>query len=142
MKLTGNASNPLAVGACVEISAGTQKQYEELTPTRGIFSSVEHLIHFGLGSTAKADRILVRWPDGKTTLLTDVSANQRLMLKQSDANGREPLPAIAGKTLFEETTARANLKFVHAEDVFNDFDYSFLQPWKLSDLDLIRPQAT
>lgn len=134
LKLTGSANNPFAVGAGVEISAGGQKQYEELTPTRGIFSSVEHLIHFGLGNAQKADRILVRWPGGKTTLLTDVPANQRLTLKQSEANGQEPLPALPGKTLFEETTGRANLHFVHTEDAFNDFDYAFLQPWKLSDL--------
>ena len=133
-QLAGSANNPFAVGASVEISAGGQKQYEELTPTRGIFSSVEHLIHFGLGNAQKADRVLVRWPGGKTTLLTDVLANQRLLLKQSEANGQEPLPPLAGKTLFEETTGRANLLFVHTEDAFNDFDYAFLQPWKLSDL--------
>ncbi len=134
LKLVGNASNPFAVGASVELDAGGQKQYEELTPTRGIFSSVEHLIHFGLGSKGKADRILVRWPDGKTTLLTDVPANQRLTLKQSDANGQKPPAVPSEKTLFEETTAKAGLNFVHVEDPFNDFDYSFLQPWKLSDL--------
>lgn len=86
-KLQGSPSNPFAVGASVLIEYQGIKQYHELNPTRGIFSSVEHLIHFGLGQVAQAERLTVRWPDGKTQTLSNVPANQRLQLKWSDASG-------------------------------------------------------
>ncbi len=136
-KLSGSPKNPFAVGASIAIYYGNaQQQYQELYPTRGIFSSVEHLIHFGLGGASQADKVIVRWPDGKTQTLTNVTANQRIVLKYADASGYvahlvTPAPA---NQLFTDKTAAAGIRFQHLENEFNDFEKWPLNTWKISEL--------
>jgi hypothetical protein len=133
-KLQGSPANPFAVGASVLIEYQGIKQYQELTPTRGLYSSVEHLIHFGLGNAAVIDRLTVRWPDGKIQTLENVNANQRLQLKWSDAAGyvAHLMPAVPTQTLLQEVNNP--LDFRHAENAYNDFETWLLNPWYLSDL--------
>ena len=144
-KLQGSPANPFAVGASVLIEYQGLKQYQELNPTHGIFSSVEHLIHFGLGKTTQVDRLTIRWPDGKTQTLTNVTANQRLQLKWTDASGyvaHLAPPTTSGPTLFKEKNiASTGLRYVHKENPFSDFETWLLNPWSLTDLGPLMAQA-
>ncbi|MBL7808480.1 MAG: VCBS repeat-containing protein, partial [Saprospiraceae bacterium] len=137
-KLQGNTGNPFAVGASILIEYQGVKQYQELNPNHGIFSSVEHLIHFGVGTATQVDKITIRWPDGKFQVLSNVPCNQRLALKWSDASGyvaHLAPPLFSSKPLFSEKSASASgLSFVHKENVFNDFETWVLNPWSLTDL--------
>ncbi len=144
-KLLGSPGNPFAVGASVLIEYQGIKQYQELNPNHGIFSSVEHLIHFGLGQVAQVDRLTVRWPDGKTQTLTNVPANQRLQLKWADASGyiaHLAPPITTGPTLFSEKNAsELGVKFVHKENVISDFETWVLNPWTVTDLGPLTTQG-
>jgi len=144
-KLQGSPANPFAVGASVLIEYQGVKQYQELNPNHGIFSSVEHLIHFGLGQTAQVDKLTVRWPDGKTQTLNNVPANQRLQLKWTDAAGYVAHlmpPFSTAPSLFSEKNAvSVGLDFVHKENVFSDFETWVLYPWTVTDLGPIITQA-
>ncbi len=144
-KLQGSPGNLFAVGASVLIEYKGITQYSEINPNHGIFSSVEHLIHFGLGQTAQVDKLSVRWPDGKTQTLTNVLANQRLQLKWTDASGYvEHLvpPPPLGPTLFtEKTPASVGIEFVHKENIFSDFETWMLNPWSVTDLGPITTQG-
>jgi len=144
-KLQGSPANPFAVGASVLIEYQGIRQYFELNPTHGIFSSVEHLVHFGLGQVAQVDRLTVRWPDGKTQTLTNVPTNQRLQLKWSDASGYVahlvPL-SVDSPTLFsQKNVAEKGLVFDHKENTFSDFETWPLNPWTLTDLGPLTAQA-
>ncbi len=134
IKIEGSAKNPQAIGASAAIYYGDKVQYLELNPVRGIFSSVENLLHFGLGQTQTVDKIVVRWPDGKTQNLTNIAANQRLTLKHADASGYTthiaPLPP--SPQFFEEKNA--GLDWIHAENTYNDFTVWRLNPWMESEL--------
>ncbi len=137
IKLQGNAPNTFGVGASALIEYGNgQKQYAENMPTRGIFSSVEHLLHFGLGNTAAVDKLTLRWPDGKTQIMTNVRANQRLTLKQSDASAyvAHLAPDKPANQLFADISARAGIRFQHAENEYNDFENWPLNTWKVTEL--------
>ncbi len=72
-----------AVGARIRITAGSQTQIRDLIPTRGYLSQSDPRPHFGLGRVEEVDRLEIRWPDGRTTQLSDVSANQILTVVQS-----------------------------------------------------------
>jgi hypothetical protein len=138
IKLQGAPPNTFAVGAStlIEYNNGAIQFYENY-PTRGIFSSVEHLTHFGLGTATSVDRVTVRWPNGKTQTLANVPANQRLTLRQSDATGPYTpsiAPAPANIELFKDLTAASGLLFTHKENPFSDFDQFPLLPWTLSDM--------
>jgi hypothetical protein len=136
LKLVGGDKNPFAVGAsCLLEYEGSKIQYAEQFPTRGIFSSVEHLLHFGLGKTSAIDRLTVRFPNGKTLTMENVQVNQRLVLRQTDAQGGPvasicPDPA-STKPLFTKNKA---LNFQHTENEFNDFETWPLNAWSCSDL--------
>ena len=49
---------------------------DDLVPVRGSLSQGDPRLHFVLGKATKAEKVQIRWPDGSTTLLADVPANQ------------------------------------------------------------------
>ncbi len=71
-----------AIGARVVVTAGSLVQVDDLIPVRGYLSQGDARLHFGLGKAVRADKVEVRWPDGTTTALKDVAANQFLRIVQ------------------------------------------------------------
>lgn len=134
-KFEGSPQNPMGTCATVTIHSGGQQQYAMLSPNRGIFSAVEHLLHFGLGKSQKVDSLLVRWPDGKAQTLTNLPANQRITLRYADATGYAPPKSwYKGPTILKDQTQTAAIGFQHEENSYTDFESYFLQPWKVSEL--------
>lgn len=135
VELRGAPGNAFAVGASASIYYGNgEKQYAENYPTRGIFSSVEHLLHFGLGDHEKVDRLVIRWPDGKTQEFTNVEVNQKIKPKYADAGGNSKTiaPFEDQKSLVKNISASFN--YLHVENDFNDFEQYPLNPWKMTEL--------
>jgi enediyne biosynthesis protein E4 len=85
LRLKGTASNRDALGARVTLRAGDVEQRRQLFPAKGYLSSVELPLTFGLGRAAKADRIAITWPSGKTTELSDVKADQVKVVEEPKA---------------------------------------------------------
>ncbi|MBI5915539.1 MAG: VCBS repeat-containing protein [Bacteroidetes bacterium] len=132
--LKGSAKNPAGTGAKLRIRLGGGKiQYQELTPTRGFFSSSEHLLHFGLGTENAVEKLEIRWPDSKVQAIENVPVNQRLTLNYADARpGQwEKLPQPA--PVFQAAKAMG-IDFRHVEDEFIDFNRERLIPHKFSNL--------
>jgi hypothetical protein len=131
--LIGEGQNTQALGTRMRLYYGGQVQYYEHTPFRGYISSVEPVAHFGLGAAARLDSLRVLWPDGRSTLLREVAANQTLRLRQADApeRGRErlfaPQPAPASLA-----RADAGLRYRHEEKDFVEFDVQRTLPHKYS----------
>ncbi len=134
IKLKGSPKNPDATGARVRIAAGGTQQYLELTPTRGFFSSSEHLLHFGLGDVKTISELVVQYPDGKVQFLTEVPANQRLTLSWSDAKQGDFFPMVKKAPLLFAAAKNMGLDFRHVEDDFIDFNRERLLPHKFSNL--------
>jgi hypothetical protein len=63
-----------ALGAVVRLWAGGRVQLREVRAGSSYLSQSSHDLLFGLGANAKADRIEIRWPDGKRQELRDVPA--------------------------------------------------------------------
>jgi hypothetical protein len=135
-KAKGPPKNPFGVGVSISLFYNGQQQYGMLTPTRGIFSSIEHLVHFGLGNVSQIDSVLVRWPDDKIEILKNIAADHRIELKYSDAHIRSAISSSPKKneTFFNDITRSSNLSFHHIENGYVDFEHSFLMPWALSEL--------
>ena len=128
----GGGHNRFAVGARVTLRTGNQTQYQELEPTRGFQSSVEYPLTFGLGALDKVQSVTVDWPDGRTSIVKDVAANQRIVVKQLEATAAGvPAPRIPAP-LFRDVTNATALPFVHHENDYVDFDRERLMPKMLS----------
>jgi hypothetical protein len=130
--LTGNKINPSALGSKVHIYYDSKQQYQELSLTRGYQSSVEPLIHFGLGSIEKIDSVVVVFPNRKHVRYKDVKTNQKLEVKQSDAKTKYVNAGLAPLVLFNNITQETGINFLHRENSFNDFDREILLPHKQS----------
>lgn len=133
IKLEGSDKNKMGVGSNVTIKTKAGQQYQELTPTRGFFSSVEHLLHFGLGAETMVEQLIVEWGDGKTQTLENLAGNQRITLKYSDAKKGNSNSKLAGKTVFSKVN-NTGINFTHLENEFVDFNRERLIPHKLSNL--------
>lgn len=75
LKLIGTKSNRAAVGARVTIHAGGVRQIGEVRAGGSYLSQNDLRLHFGLGKSAKIDKVVIRWPSGKIEALENVSAD-------------------------------------------------------------------
>lgn len=135
LKLTGQKPNLQALVAKVFVYAKDQHQMQELNPYRGFESSMEPILHFGLGKNNEADSIKVIWPDGailskykvkanaivdliydNTSIIIDSSLEQDLFNKKINA------------PLFTEITGTKGLNKLHIENDFVDFKIQPLLP--------------
>ena len=56
----------------------------DVTSGGSFLSAHDPRLHFGLGDATAADTVEIRWPDGTTTLLENVPANQFLEVNKPD----------------------------------------------------------
>ena len=133
VKLKGNKSNPSAFGAKVTIKYdGDKKQYHEQNIYRGYISTVEDIIHFGLGKTTKIDEVSVIWPNKKITVLNEVTADQVLELNQADAIDNTTQEEVEKNALFQKVNEEVNINFVHQENDYIDYNVQQSIPHKFS----------
>jgi enediyne biosynthesis protein E4 len=131
--LKGSGKNTGGIGAKVTLrNHGTTQLLEEM-PTRGFESSVDPRLHFGLGSSARVDSLIVVWPDRRFQVLTNVAADQILTLNQNNTAGKYdyhtgPPP----RPLFADVTARTGIDFKHEENTFFDWNREPFMPHLLS----------
>lgn len=118
-------------GAKIIVEFGDEKQVYETTNVRGIYSTPESIVHFGLGKTSKVDHLTINWPNGTVTKEKNVKANQLLSFFMEDGkeldNKKEE-----SKQLFTDIGQRKNIDFRHKENDFDDYEYQVLLPHKLS----------
>ncbi|MEM1135084.1 MAG: VCBS repeat-containing protein [Bacteroidota bacterium] len=122
LELVGEGKNPFALGTKITVKYANEIVYLEQMPVRGFESTIDHRPHIGVGTAEKIDSLLVTWPDGKLTVMTDVAINQSLKLKQSDALKTEQKPTLPAKSLFTNVGADYGIDFIHQENAFVDFD--------------------
>ena len=70
--------NAAAFGSKVHLYYGDQIQYLEHNPFRGYQSTVDAILHFGLGEQETIDSLTIEWPNGQTTTITNPSIDTLL----------------------------------------------------------------
>ena len=76
----------------VEIVHHGKKQVQTFSPYRGYQSSVEPLLHFGLGKDTLVQEIRITNPQGLIKVYNDVSANQRIIIRNEGFDKRNHSP--------------------------------------------------
>jgi enediyne biosynthesis protein E4 len=82
LRLKGKGKNTDALGAVVKVKAGPLTLRRVVQSGTSYLSQDDMRPHFGLGRAAQADAVEVRWPDGTTTRLENVKANQIAEVQQ------------------------------------------------------------
>lgn len=83
----GGAPNPEwtnrdGVGARIVVSTGERDQLRELQAGEGLAAQNSETLLVGLGTAAVADRVLVRWPSGRTQSVEDVPAGSEVFFQE------------------------------------------------------------
>jgi hypothetical protein len=78
LRLTGTKSNRDGIGARVRIGS----QYAEMTTAAGYASSIDTLLHFGLGNLTIVPKIEIKWPSGAVETVSNVKADQVITITE------------------------------------------------------------
>ena len=134
VKPVSDRKNITNLGTKIWIETEKGKQFFEITSVRGMYSTSEHIAHFGIGNIEKVDRLIVRWPDGQTNIEKNVKANQELEVFYSKSKSVEPDNKNSPEPLFEDITDNVGIEYKHDENIFDDFSRQILLPYKMSEL--------
>ena len=134
IKPVADNQNISTLGTKVWVETGHITQFFEITSVRGMYSTSEHIAHFGIGDVKKVDRLIVKWPDGRENIVKNVSADQELEIFYSKS-----IPGVSDdinddQPLFEDITELSGIDHKHVENAFDDFARQFLLPYKMSEL--------
>ena len=125
IKLVGKKGNTMGIGAKVELWSKGKYQFTEHYLTRGYASSVDPIVHFGLGNDVTVDSIRVTWPaSGYTSVIKSVSTDQTLEINEvNSAPSHSSLkPAETKDHLFNKVEGVVD--YEHQQTDFNDFELS------------------
>ena len=128
--LHGDTMNRDAIGARLLLFQKGQMQEQVNNPFRGYLSSVSRKVHFGTGPFSQVDSLVVIWPDGLQTVLTNITVNTLLQVKKVNAIPRNSFPEKA--RLFQWSDDIGSLAFFAAESDYVDFSAQRLLPHKFS----------
>lgn len=140
LELQGEASNPYGIGAQVEAIYRGKLWYTEQMPQRGFQSSVDPVIHVGLGEDVSVlDTVRIRWPDGRISIQTQVETRRRIPVRQEFAFWPQTAAEIEWPRstdlslavqsqkripLLTDVTREIDLDWKHRELPHNDFEDS------------------
>lgn len=130
VQLEWDRQNIHSLGARLELWTDGRLQMGELTLTRGFQSSVEPVLHFGLGKAEVVDSMKVYWPDGYVQQLNQIKANQLLTIRSERASQSPVSTVVHSPRKF--FSRHPKTYFEHIENDFNDFDHQVLLPHKMS----------
>lgn len=132
--LQGPEKNLQGIGSKVFVYTGSQMQLVEMNPYRGFESSVEPVLHFGIGSFTNVDSIKIEWPDGKKQFLFKCKSDTTIKIKYAPNNTQHKLSNIditVEKTnikYFENIAPILGINYVHQENEYVDFKVQPLLP--------------
>lgn len=89
-------SNRQAIGARLTAFVKGQQLVRELYPACTFRSQMPNIVHFGLADAEKVDRLVIRWPSGTESVLTNLAADRHILI---DEDGLTVEPIAPGKTI-------------------------------------------
>lgn len=121
-----------AIGAKVvlRLDDGTQ-QLEQVRTARGFLSSSDATVHFGLGTSTKAEQVEITWPDGSFQVEHGLAINTKHDIKQLVNLPKAP-HASGSQSVFVDRSSTLPVELAHAENVYDDFKREPLLYHKLS----------
>lgn len=99
VSLRGEKSNRRGIGARLVAEVSGRKVVRELYPANGYYAQAPSMVHFGLGTDAKVDKLTIRWPSGKVQELTGLAADRHVVIDEAK-DGAEAVETVTpGQTI-------------------------------------------
>lgn len=81
-ELEGTVSNRSAIGAQVTLFWNGQLQVQEVSGGTGFAAQNQRRLHFGLGKFPQIEKVVIRWPSGKTQTIDKPAPGQLHKIKE------------------------------------------------------------
>jgi hypothetical protein len=126
------------LGTKIKITYGDGlMQYHDHSTFRGYLSTMEDVVHFGLGDYTQVETLEVLWPDGNFQRLKNIQTNQVLTLNYKDAGKEENTNSILNQNivkdaLLAEVVGEKKPAYLHEEIDQVDFNIQRTLPHKFS----------
>nr|WKN39686.1 VCBS repeat-containing protein [Tunicatimonas sp. TK19036] len=119
----GSVGNRQGIGAKLFAYQPGRVQLYENNLSRGYASSVEPVLHIGLGADSLVDSLVVVWPNNASQRLNQVKVNQHLILtyEEADLNTNLIQPKSSDEPVFKELSDSLGIRYTHRENDFVDF---------------------
>ena len=142
VRLQGAGANTFGIGSKVKLTTEEGSIFfQEAFTTRGFQSTMDPVLHFGLGS-AEIVTVEVIWPDQTVQTVEQVAANQTLSVNQRDRVAGQTVAVEQHEPLFVLLDdAALGLDFTHERSFFRDRIFSPLMPHTLSNLGAVVTSA-
>ncbi len=128
ISLQGDSLNRMGLGAKLTLRYQGQTQVHEHTLYRGYQSTVDNVVHFGLGKSVRVDTMDVLWSDGKTQRLLNVKANQHVTITHKQAKPHASTPTKTDRPIFSDVTQQSGINYLHKENSHSDLTEQPLLP--------------
>ena len=132
IRLKGDNKNTYGIGCKVYVDTKNTHQFQEEYTSRGFQSSVDPVMHIGLGGDSIVQSLKVKWPGGKISLLENVKADTLLVINEADALMDEGKNSHVEKPMFKDITSSSGINFVQQQPASVDFRTSPLLPYQIS----------
>ena len=132
LRFKGAGLNTKSYGAKATLVTNSTKQYLELYPVRSYQSTISQELVFTYSIKDIAQQLIVEWPDGKETIISNIQADETIELKQSDALPKKTNTTVTSAKIFADVTEKSGITFKHSENEFIDFKDEVLLPYQLS----------
>ncbi len=77
-----DSQNTAAIGATVQLETKQTTLTRDVRTNSGYLSGDPSQLHFGFASKDSPQTLIITWPDGKTTTLTGIAANQLVKVER------------------------------------------------------------
>ena len=84
VRAIGTKSGRDGIGARVTLTAGGRTFVDQVTSGSSYLAQNDPRVHFGLGTTAKADRLEIAWPSGRTDVVTNPPINHIITIREGE----------------------------------------------------------
>ncbi len=133
IKLVGDRKNIRGLGTKLTLKHNGKIQFHDHSVYRGYLSTVEDIVHFGVGTDQVVDTLTVVWPDGHGQQLYQVKTNQLLELRYTDSEGPPATDGVKSpETIFTEISSQLHAGYRHQERDKIDFYRQRTLPHKFS----------
>ena len=119
------------LGTKVKMYYDKEFQYFETTNVRGIYSTSEDVVHFGINKSKAIDSILIEWPDQTLQKIINPKINKTHKVYKEGIIINSKSNINDDKRFNED---KSILNYTHRENYFNDYEKQVLLPHKLSQL--------
>ena len=106
LQLVGVKSNRAALGAVVTLVQGGAKYGKEVRSGDGFISQSDLRLHFGLGASSKAEKVVIRWPSGQVETLSDLPANQYYVVREGSGVDKSKTRGVSSVRIDRPTNGR------------------------------------